>query len=111
MHPDIPLGHPLEPGRSLFLYQDIAQTAGQLGRDARAWERTVGALGRRWQALSDGVLEPLAIPPRTPLTTGAFGAVGLWPTTWFARTAFRNPTRGLCSGGWRHTRRSTLPNR
>ena len=98
-HPEVPLGHPLEPGRSLYLHQDVAATAAQLGRDARAWERTVGALGHRWERLSDGVLEPLAIPPRTPLTTGVFGAVGVWPTTWFARSAFREPdTRALFAG-------------
>lgn len=98
-HPEIPLGHPLEPGRSLFLHRDIAQTTAQLGRDARAWDRTVGAMGRRWQSLSDGVLEPLAIPPRTPLTTGAFGAAGVWPTTWFTSTIFREAdTRALFAG-------------
>jgi len=98
-HPEVPLGHPLEPGRSLYLYQEVAETVAQLGRDARTWEHTLGALGRRWERLSDGVLEPLAIPPRTPLTTGAFGAVGVWPTTWFARSAFREPdTRALFAG-------------
>jgi phytoene dehydrogenase-like protein len=98
-HPEVPLGHPLEPGRSVYLHRDILETVAQLGRDARAWERTVGALGSRWQRLSDGVLEPLAIPPRTPLTTMAFGAGGIWPSTWFARTVFREPdTRALFAG-------------
>jgi phytoene dehydrogenase-like protein len=98
-HPQIPLGHPLEPGRSLYVHQDIAQTIQQLGRDGPAWDRTVGALGRRWQALSEGVLEPLAIPPRSPLTTGAFGALGIWPTTWFTSAMFREPdTRALFAG-------------
>ena len=98
-HPHVPLGHPLEPGRSVYLRHDVNETIAQLGRDAQAWDRTVGALGRRWQRLSDGVLEPLAIPPRSPLTTGAFGAVGIWPTTWFARAAFReDDTRALFAG-------------
>jgi phytoene dehydrogenase-like protein len=98
-HPRVPLGHPLEPGRTVYLRKDVNETIARLGRDAQAWDRTVGALGRRWQRLSDGVLEPLAIPPRSPLTTGAFGAVGIWPTTWFARTAFReDDTRALFAG-------------
>ena len=98
-HPDVALGHPLEPGRSVYLHQDVADTVAQLGRDARTWEHTVGALGRRWERLSEGVLEPLAMPPRTPLTTGVFGAIGVWPTTWFARTVFREPdTRALFAG-------------
>ncbi|HEX5018483.1 MAG TPA: NAD(P)/FAD-dependent oxidoreductase [Actinomycetes bacterium] len=99
VHPEVPLGHPLEPGRSLYLHQDVGDTIAQLGRDAGAWQRTVGALGKRWQPLSDGVLEPLAIPPRAPVTTAAFGAAGLWPSTWFSQVAFREAdTRALFAG-------------
>lgn len=99
VHPAVPLGHPLAHGRSLLLHQDIEATAAQLGRDGAAWTRTVGAMGRRWAAMSDGVLEPLAVPPRAPATTGAFGALGLWPSTWFTRTVFREePARALFGG-------------
>lgn len=98
-HPEIALGHPLEPGRSRYLLQDIEETISQLGPDATRWAATVGALGRRWRALTDGVMEPLAIPPRTPLTSGAFGAAGLWPATWFAKAVFTEPdTRALFAG-------------
>ncbi len=98
-HPEVPLGHPLAPGESLLLHQDVAATAAQLGRDGAAWTRTVGALSRRWASMADGVLEPLAVPPRSPLTTGAFGAAGLWPSTWFTRSVFREePTRALFGG-------------
>lgn len=98
-HPEVPVGHPLAPGKSLFIHQDVATTAAQLGRDAAAWTRTVGAFGRRWESMADGVLEPLAIPPRSPLTTGAFGAVGLWPSTWFTGRIFReDSTRALFGG-------------
>ena len=97
--PEIALGHPVEPGRSMYLMRDVEETVAGLGSDARAWERTVGALGRRWQSLADGVMEPLAIPPRAPLTSAALGAAGVWPTTWFARTVFREPdTRALFAG-------------
>lgn len=99
VHPEIPLGHPLAPGRSLLLHQSVAATAEQLGRDGGAWTRTVGALGRRWSSMADGVLEPLAVPPRSPVTTGVFGAAGLWPSTWFTSTVFReDSTRALFGG-------------
>lgn len=99
VHPDVPLGHPLALGRSMFLHRDIEATVAQLGPDAAAWSRTVGAMGRRWAALADGILEPLAVPPRTPVTTGLFGAAGLWPSTWFTRTVFREePARALFGG-------------
>ncbi len=99
VHPEVPLGHPLAPGRSLLLHRSVEATAAQLGRDGAAWTRTVGALGRRWSSMADGVLEPLAIPPRSPLTTGAFGAAGLWPSTWFTSRVFReDATRALFGG-------------
>ncbi len=99
VHPKIPLGHPLDLGRSLLLHQDVDATAAQLGRDGAAWARTVGSAGRRWVAVSDGVLEPLAVPPRAPVTTGLFGAAGLWPSSWFVKTIFRDePARALFGG-------------
>ena len=99
VHPDVPLGHPLALGRSLLLHQDVEATAAQLGRDGAAWSRTVGAMGRRWASMADGVLEPLAIPPRAPVTTGLFGAAGLGPSTWFTRAVFRDyPARALFGG-------------
>ncbi|MGB2838378.1 MAG: NAD(P)/FAD-dependent oxidoreductase [Actinomycetes bacterium] len=99
VHPDVPLGHPLALGRSLLLHQDVEATAAQLGRDGAAWSRTVGAMGRRWASMADGVLEPLAVPPRAPVTTGLFGAAGLWPSTWFTRAVFRDdPARALFGG-------------
>ncbi|MEO8107142.1 MAG: NAD(P)/FAD-dependent oxidoreductase [Actinomycetes bacterium] len=98
-HPEVPLGHPLALGRSLLLHQDVEATAAQLGRDGAAWSRTVGSVGRRWSPVADGVLEPLAVPPRAPFTTGLFGAAGLWPSTWFTRTVFRDePARALFGG-------------
>ncbi len=97
--PAIPLGHPLAPGRSVLLHRDVAETAAGLGRDGRTWARVVGGLGRRWERLADGVLDPLARPPRAPLETLAFGAAGIWPTTAVNRFAFRDePARALLAG-------------
>jgi phytoene dehydrogenase-like protein len=98
-YPKIALGHPMPNGDSVFLHQDLATTAVGLGRDGAAWRRTVGALGRRWRPLAEGVLNPFAVPPRTPITTGAFGAVGIWPSTLLAKTLFREErTRSLFAG-------------
>ena len=45
------------------------------------------------------MLNPFAVPPPTPITTGAFGAVGIWPTTLLAKTLFREDrTRALFAG-------------
>ncbi len=98
-HPAIPLGHPLAPGRSVYLRREVAETAAGLGRDGGTWARVVGGLGRRWEGLVAGVLDPLALPPRAPLETLAFGAAGVWPTTAVNRFALREePARALLAG-------------
>ena len=98
-HPAVPLGHPLSPGRSVYLHRDVAATAAGLGRDGAAWSRVVGGLGRRWERLVAGVLDPLVLPPRAPLETLAFGAAGVWPTTAVNRFALREePAQALLAG-------------
>lgn len=98
-HPPVPLGHALAPGRSVLLRRDVARTAAGLGRDGAAWTRVLGGLGRRWARLAEGVLDPLAIPPRAPLETLAFGAVGGWPATAVLRAGLReDPARALLAG-------------
>lgn len=98
-HPAVPLGHPLVPGRSVYLHRDVAATAAGLGRDGAAWSRVVGGLGRRWEGLVAGVLDPLALPPRAALETLAFGAAGLWPTTAVNGVVLREePARALLAG-------------
>jgi phytoene dehydrogenase-like protein len=97
-HPPVPLGHPLSPGRSVLLRRDVEQTAGALGRDAGTWRRVVGGLARHWESVTAGVLDPFALPPRAPLATAAFGAVGVWPTTAVARLLREEPARALLAG-------------
>ncbi|MDQ1739721.1 MAG: hypothetical protein QOE53_1373, partial [Pseudonocardiales bacterium] len=89
--PEVALGHPLEPGRSALLYRDVGRTAANLGRDGRAWTQLLGRFGARSDALVRGVLDPLAFPPKTTVTSAAFGAFGAWPATVLARTVFREP--------------------
>lgn len=98
-HAPIPLGNPLAPGRSVFLRRDVDETAAALGPDGPTWARVVGGLGRRWEGLAAGVLEPLALPPRAPLETLWFGAAGVWPTTAVNRFMLREePARALLAG-------------
>ncbi len=97
--PDAPLGHPLEPGRSVLLWRDLDRTAAGLGEDAALYRRVVGGLLRHWQPMTDGVLDPLAIPPRAPLVTAAFGMAGVWGTTGVNRAVLRQePARALLAG-------------
>lgn len=98
LHPEVPLGHPLGSGRSVLLWRDVEQTAAALGRDAETWRRVVGGLARRWESVTAGVLDPFAVPPRAPLATAAFGAVGVWPTTGVTRLLRDEPARALLAG-------------
>lgn len=97
--PEAPVGHPMEPGRSVLLWRDLDRTADGLGEDAAVYRRVVGGLLRRWQPITDSVLDPLAVPPRAPLATAAFGMAGLWGTTGVDRAVLRQePARALLAG-------------
>jgi phytoene dehydrogenase-like protein len=98
-HSPVPLAHPLTLHDSAFLHRDVARTAAALGQDRVVWERVVGGLARHWRPMVEGVLDPLALPPRAPLATLAFGASGLWPATAVNRLVLREePARALLAG-------------
>lgn len=97
--PEAPLGHPLSDGRSVLLWRDVQRTAQQLGADAGRYRSVVGPLVRRWRSVADGVLDPLAVPPRAPVATAAFGAVGLWGASGVSsRVLSDEPARALLTG-------------
>lgn len=97
--PEAPVGHPLERGRSVLLWRDVERTAAYLGTDAPVYRRVVGGLAERWQQMVDGVLDPFALPPRSPVVTAAFGSAGLWGTTAVNRWVLRDePARALLAG-------------
>lgn len=103
LHSPTPLVHPLSERSSVLLHRDVERTAYALGRDGGVWRQVVGGLARRWPALVDGVLDPSAVPPHAPLTTLAFGAAGIWPTTAVNRLVLRDgPARALLAGAAAH---------
>ena len=102
--PDLPLAHPLAPGRSALLHRDVARTAAGLGRDAGRWRRVLGPLAAHADRMAAGVLDPTAMPPRAPVWTAAFGATGVWPSTWVDRLALRDEgARALLAGSAAHS--------
>jgi phytoene dehydrogenase-like protein len=103
-HAGIPLAHPLGPGRSALLHRDPARTAAGLGVDDHRWRRLLGAMSVNVDRLVAGVLDPTAVPPRAPLWTAAFGATGVWPSTWVNRAVLRDDrSRGLLAGSAAHS--------
>ncbi len=85
VHPEVPLGHAVTPGRSALAHRSLAETVDGLGVDGPAWRRTLGPAVRAGHNLTDGLLSPLDLPPRHPIAMARFGPVGLQPATWLAR--------------------------
>ncbi|HWL00971.1 MAG TPA: NAD(P)/FAD-dependent oxidoreductase [Microbacteriaceae bacterium] len=103
-HPEIPLGHALEPGRSVLLHRSTAETAAALGCDGRRWQHVMGA---RWEGLVASALDPTAFPPHSTAALLRLGLHGAWPATWAMGSAFREePARALLAGLAAH---ATLP--
>jgi phytoene dehydrogenase-like protein len=89
----------LDGGDAVLVHRDLEQTEEGLGRDAKAWRHTVGAVAAGGVELVDGLLDPLAVPPRHLLRTASFGVRGIWPATTLNRVAFRDDrTRALFAG-------------
>ena len=98
VHPEIPIGHPLDHGTAAFVRSSVAETAASLGRDGRAWNAVVGAAARAGTPLVDTLLSPFNLP-RAPFSAIRYGIAGLTPATLFSRSVFREEsTRALFAG-------------
>lgn len=72
IHPDIPLGHPLDDAPAALLHRSIDDTAEALGPDGPPYQRLIGPLVDRWDRIERHLLGPLARPPRRPFATARF---------------------------------------
>ncbi|MHA6782546.1 phytoene desaturase family protein [Pseudonocardia saturnea] len=98
LHPPIPAAHPLDGAPAALVLGDAAATAAGFGRDAAAWQATVGATARAGFPLVDTLLAPLDLPPHAPLAAVRYGAFGAWPATVVGRL-FREPAARAAFGG------------
>ena len=106
VHPDIPLAHPLDDGRAVFLHRSVAKTAAALGADEKAYRRLIQPLVDGWPTLVRAGMGPPRLPD-APLLMARFGAAAALPTTFLARTWFSaEPARALLAGLAAH---SVLP--
>jgi phytoene dehydrogenase-like protein len=88
IHSEVPLAHPLEGGRAAVLHRSVDETADGLGTDAKAYRRLFGRFVTDGFDLTDGLLSPLAIPPKHPIALARYGAVGILPAHTVARRCF-----------------------
>jgi phytoene dehydrogenase-like protein len=99
IHPEIPLGHPLDDGNAACLHRDLDLTAQRLGKDARSYRCLFASLTKNWDKLVDEFLQPMLHFPRHPVALARFGIGAMWPTTLLAKTFFKHePARALFAG-------------
>ncbi len=103
VHPEIALAHPLDGGRAGVLHRSLEDMVAGLGADGRAWDRHVGWVARRWDALVPSVLAPLVRVPRHPFTAAGFGLRGVLPATWATRVFRTEEAKGLFAGNAAHS--------
>jgi len=88
IQPDVPLVHPLDGGRAAVLHRSVDETADGLGTDAKAYRRLFGPFVDAGFDLTDGLLSPLTISPKHPITLARYGAVGVLPAYTVGRRGF-----------------------
>ncbi|MBI3914090.1 MAG: NAD(P)/FAD-dependent oxidoreductase [Chloroflexi bacterium] len=99
IQPPLEVAHPFDDGTAALLTRDVAQTASQFPRDARAYAALFAPLARNAEKILSDVLGPFPFPPRHPLALAQFGIPALAPAAWLARALFRDePARGLFAG-------------
>ena len=99
VHPEVPLAHPLDGGRTVMLTRDVAATADGLGPDGPAYRRLFDPLVEAGFELTDGLLSPFQIPPHHPLTLARYGVTGIRGAQAVARRRFTgDEARALFAG-------------
>lgn len=99
IHPEVPLAHALDGGRSALLHRSVADTATALGDDSGAYHRLFDPLVRSGFDLTDGLLSPLTLPPRHPLALARYGLVGIGSADRLAGRRFStDAAQGLFAG-------------
>jgi len=101
--PKVAAAHPLACGRATAVSGSVAETAGRLGDDARAYEQLMAGLVRASDALVSLTLAPIRLPAlrslaAEPVEVVRFGAQGLLPATLLARRLHTDEGRALLAG-------------
>lgn len=100
---DVDLSHPFEGGGAVAMQRSIEATAADLGAAGAAWKRLFGRPAKRFNALSEDIMLPLAHLPRHPLTLARFGTTALAPVSVLARSLPTAEARALFGGTAAHS--------
>ena len=106
IHPDIPYAHPFLDGSAHACYQDVEQTAEQLGTDEGRYLKLMKSLLTDWHKIKKTILKPLHWPAH-PLALIRFGLKAIQPASSFVNHHFKaEKTKLFFYGAAAH---STLP--
>jgi phytoene dehydrogenase-like protein len=98
VQPPSPLAHPLDGGRVAKLERGVDETAAAFGDDARAYRRLFEPFVESGDALIDGLMSPLDVPPAHPFLLARYGAVGIMPVTRITRRFTNEEPAALLTG-------------
>jgi len=101
--PEIDLSHPFDDGSAATMLRSIEQTAAELGSAGAAWKRLFGPASKRFEALTEDIMRPLAHLPRHPLALTGFGLRALPPVSILARVLPTPQARALFGGTAAHS--------
>jgi phytoene dehydrogenase-like protein len=104
--PKVQYSHPLDGGRGAAAYRSLAETARGLGGGGKAWDRLFGAPSKRFEHLSDDILQPVVHLPRHPVGLLRFGIPAAMPAALLARGLPTPEARALFAGVAAHGFRS-----
>ncbi|MGB6457381.1 MAG: NAD(P)/FAD-dependent oxidoreductase [Streptosporangiaceae bacterium] len=103
--PKVAAAHPLDGGRAGAVSGTVAETAGRLGADGRAYQRLMEPLVRHSDAVLALGLSPLRSIPDDLLPATRFGLEGLLPARALARRLHTDEGRALLAGMASHSLR------
>ena len=96
--PPAAMAHPHDDGTASLVRGRVETTAGQFGRDERAYRLLMGPLVASWKDILTEFLGPLRVP-KHPVAMARFGMFALLPAVTLARTLFREEkTRAVFAG-------------
>ena len=101
--PEVDLSHPFEDGDAATMLRSIEATAAGLGPAGAAWKRLFGPSSKRFEALTEDIMRPLAHLPRHPLILTRFGLRALAPVSVLARALPTPEARALFGGTAAHS--------
>ncbi|HYK29985.1 MAG TPA: NAD(P)/FAD-dependent oxidoreductase [Streptosporangiaceae bacterium] len=103
--PKVAVAHPLDDGVAGAVSGSVAETAGRLGRDGRAYEHLMDPLVRDAEPIMSMVLAPLRSVPDKLVPAARFGAEGLLPATLVAKRLHTAEGQALLAGMAGHSMR------